>query len=359
LRCRKGTFHEDNKMTALFLFVLLSLLAYFGTHFAWRSAEWLRIIDHPNERSSHAMPTPRGGGLAIVLLVLVVGLLFLMDAGWNRRAIYLAGAAVIAWLGWRDDIHSLSPRIRLIVQSVVAAISIWGLGYFKTVTIPMVGELQLGLVGIAITFLWIVGLTNAYNFMDGIDGLAGGVALSAGIGWMWLGSNINNPFVFWIALATAAGSLGLLGHNWPPAKIFMGDVGSTFLGYSFAVLPLIASDQGGDALLLGTLLMWTIIMDAGVTFIRRLMRRENVFAPHRSHLYQRLVLAGYKHETVSSLYILLTLLAGVLAYEWSQGHQIAAPLIFIGLPLIWVVLSVHAARLRGAAVKTAPIVSDS
>jgi UDP-N-acetylmuramyl pentapeptide phosphotransferase/UDP-N-acetylglucosamine-1-phosphate transferase len=201
-------------------------------------------------------------------------------------------------------------------------------------------------------------LTNAYNFMDGINGMAGGVALSAGIGWMWLASNINNPFVFWIALAITAGSLGFLGHNWSPARIFMGDVGSTFLGYSFAVLPLISSDQGGDALMLGTLLMWTIIMDAGVTFTKRLIERENVFAPHRSHLYQQLVIAGYKHETVSSLYILLTLLAGLLSYEWSEGHQIAAPVIFIGLPLIWILISFHAARLRDTSLKSKPLASD-
>ena len=138
----------------------------------------------------------------------------------------------------------------------------------------------------------------------------------------------------------------------------MGDVGSTFLGYSFAVLPLISSDQGGDALMLGTLLMWTIILDAGLTFLGRLLRRENVFAPHRSHLYQRLVLAGYKHETISSLYVLLTLLAGLLSYEWSQGHQIAPPLIFLGLPLIWVLLSIHADRLRKPALEAKPLVSD-
>jgi len=138
----------------------------------------------------------------------------------------------------------------------------------------------------------------------------------------------------------------------------MGDVGSTFLGYSFAVLPLISSDQSGDALMLGTLLMWTIIMDAGVTFIGRLIKRENVFAAHRSHLYQRLVMAGYKHETVSSLYILLTLLAGLLSYEWSQGHQIAPPLIFLGLPLIWIVLSLRVARFRKAPSETKAVVSD-
>ncbi len=272
--------------------------------------------------------------------------------------IFLLGSAIIARLGWRDDTHSLSPRVRFIVQGIVAAISLLGLGYFKVVTIPMFGELQLGVFGILITFLWIIGLINAYNFMDGVDGMAGGVALSAGIGWMWLASTTNNAFTSWIALAIAASSLGFLGHNWSPAKIFMGDVGSTFLGYSFAVLPLLSSDQGGDALLLGTLLMWTIIIDAGITFIGRLLRRENVFAPHRLHLYQRLVRAGYKHETVSLLYILLTLLAGLLSYEWSQGHQIAAPLIFLGLPLIWISLSVYAARLRPTTLGTKSFVSD-
>ena len=345
-------------MTALLVFILLTGFSYSGVYWFRRYAEQRQLLDQPNERSSHVLPTPRGGGLAIAVLVLAVGLYFVTQAGVNRRVIYLVCSAIIAWLGWRDDLHSLSPRLRFLVQGLVAGVSIWGLGYFKAVTIPMLGELQLGVIGIAITFLWIVGLSNAYNFMDGIDGMAGGVALSAGIGWMWLASNINNPFVFWIALAITTGSLGFLGHNWSPARIFMGDVGSTFLGYSFAVLPLISSDQSGDALLLGTLLVWTIIMDAGITFVQRLIRGENVFAAHRSHLYQRLVLAGYKHETVSSLYILLTLFAGLLSYEWSQGHQIAPPLIFLGLPLIWILLSVHAARLRNTALKTKPLVSD-
>jgi UDP-N-acetylmuramyl pentapeptide phosphotransferase/UDP-N-acetylglucosamine-1-phosphate transferase len=345
-------------MTPFLVFILLTMLSYLGVYLIRHYAQRRQILDHPNERSSHVIPTPRGGGLAIVALVLGTGLWAVIEAGWNRGLIYIIGGATIAWLGWRDDLHSLSPRVRFAVQGIVAVISLLGLGYFRVVTIPMLGELQLGGLGIVITFLWIIGLTNAYNFMDGINGMAGGVALSAGIGWMWLASNINNPSVFWIALAITAGSLGFLGHNWSPAKVFMGDVGSTFLGYSFAVLPLISSDQGGDALLLGTLLMWTIIMDAGVTFIRRWIKGENVFAPHRSHLYQRLVIAGYKHETVSSLYILLTLLAGLLSYEWSQGHQIAPPLIFLGLPLIWILLSVHAARLRNRALETKPLPSD-
>jgi len=333
-------------MTATFLFIPLVIISYLAIYVIRHDAKRRQMLDRPNERSSHVVPTPRGGGLAIVILVLGTGLWSASQAGWNHTLIYLTSAGIIAWLGWRDDLHSLSPRLRFVVQGMVAAGSIAGLGYFKVVTIPMLGELQLGVVGIVITFLWIIGLTNAYNFMDGIDGMAGGVAFSAGIGWMWLASTTDNPLAFWVALAITASSLGFLGHNWSPAKIFMGDVGSTFLGYSFAVLPLLSADQGGDALLLGTLLMWTVIMDAGLTFIQRLIRRENVFAGHRSHLYQRLVIAGYKHETVSALYIFLTLLAGLLSYEWSQGHQIAPPLIFFGLPLIWCILSIHASRLR-------------
>ena len=301
------------------------------------------------------MPTPRGGGLAIVVLVTGAGLWSASDAGFSHALIYIVCGIIIAYLGWRDDVSSLSTRVRFAVQGLVAAVSIYGLGYFKTVTIPLFGELHLGVIGVIITFLWIIGLTNAYNFMDGIDGIAGGVALAGGLGWMMLASNMRNAFVFWIALAIAASSLGFLAHNWSPAKIFMGDVASTFLGYTFAVLPLLSADQGGDALMLGTLLMWTFIMDAGVTFIRRALKRENVFSAHRTHLYQRLVIGGYPHHMISTLYLMLTLLAGVLSFEWSRGSQLAPPLIILGLPLIWILLSRHAKSLTAKNAKVAKV----
>jgi len=336
-------------MDQIIIFILLTTLSYSGVLLIRRWVVKGQLLDHPNDRSMHSMPTPRGGGLAIVVIVLGSALWFANQTELSRSLIYIGCGAVIAWLGWWDDVKSLSHRLRFVVQGIVAVISIIGLGYFKAVTIPMFGELQLGAFGIVITFLWIVGLTNAYNFMDGIDGIAGGVAFSAGLGWMGLSiasGHWGNSFVFWIALAISAGSLGFLGHNWSPAKIFMGDVASTFLGYSFAVLPLLSAEKGGDALMLGTLLLWTFIMDAGLTFIKRLVKGEKVFSAHRTHLFQRLVIGGYKHSTISSLYILLTLFAGILSYEWARGHQIAAPLIFLGLPLIWILLSRHAARLK-------------
>jgi Fuc2NAc and GlcNAc transferase len=333
-------------MESIFIFIILATFSSLFVHLILHYAHKRQILDHPNERSSHVMPTPRGGGLAIVLLVTGTAIASIKEADFNHVIVYIVCGIVIAFLGWRDDISSLSPKIRFIVQGLVAAVSIYVLGYFKSVTIPLFGELQLGVVGIIITFLWILGLINAYNFMDGIDGMAGGVALAGVCAWMFLSANMGNNFVFWISFAIAASSLGFLFHNWSPAKIFMGDVASTFLGYTFAVLPLLSADEGGDALMLGTLIMWTFIMDAGVTFIRRGLKRENVFAAHRTHLYQRLVASGYKHATISLLYIFLTLLAGFLSYAWSLGQVYAPPLIIIGLPLIWIFLSRYVSKLN-------------
>jgi UDP-GlcNAc:undecaprenyl-phosphate/decaprenyl-phosphate GlcNAc-1-phosphate transferase len=340
-------------MSSVIAFFVLAILSYLGVSYFCRIAWKYKILDKPNERSSHSMPIPLGGGLAIVLIVLATGAWVVNEIDWKRSLIYIISASIIAWMGWRDDVRSLPAVFRLLVQSLIAIVSIWSMGYFKVVAVPLFGDLQLGVVGIIITFLWIVGLTNAYNFMDGIDGNAGGVAFSAALGWMWLSGNTQTWFVFWVALAIAASSLGFLGHNWSPAKVFMGDVGSTFLGYSFAVLSLVSADQGGDALLIGTLLMWIVIMDSFVTFLGRLLKRENVFTGHRAHLFQRLVLGGYKHTTISLLYILLTSIAGMLAYLWSQDDQVAPLLIFFGLPSIWILLSMHATRLQGIAPKSA------
>jgi UDP-N-acetylmuramyl pentapeptide phosphotransferase/UDP-N-acetylglucosamine-1-phosphate transferase len=329
-------------------FFLLTILAYLGVDWIRRLAIRRHIIDHPNARSSHSIPTPRGGGLAIVVLVIGAALVFGLVNGFDRQSlVYVIAGIVLAWLGWQDDVRSLSSRMRFIVQALAVTVAMLGLGYFTSVTIPLFGELQLGWVGIPITFFWILGLINAYNFMDGLDGFAGGVALAAGLGWMILSSTfggLENPLAFWITLAIAASSLGFLGHNWPPARIFMGDVASTFLGFSFAVLPLLSAKQGGDPLMFGTAILWTFIMDAGLTFLRRLAKRENVFAAHRSHLYQRLAGSGIRPAIVSALFILLTLLGAGLSIIWARGIHSIAPLIIFGLPAIWIVLSLYTAR---------------
>ncbi|MDX2111814.1 MAG: glycosyl transferase, partial [Verrucomicrobiota bacterium] len=172
--------------------------------------------------------------------------------------------------------------------------------------------------------LWMVGLTNAYNFMDGCDGIAGGQALMAGLGWVMLTLcfPINTEVMIYGAVI-AGTATGFLCYNWQPSKLFLGDVGSAFLGFTFAWMPLLAADIAEDIALTlgaGALLLWPFIMDASFTFGRRLLRGENVFKAHRSHLYQRLVLSGWSHARVSLLYMGLAITGWPLAWVWSTGH---------------------------------------
>ncbi|MDO9086236.1 MAG: glycosyltransferase family 4 protein [Anaerolineaceae bacterium] len=329
-------------MKELIAFILLTAVAYFGVDLV---RNWLmkrRIIDLPNERSSHSVPTPRGGGLIIVLITLTVALVsFLIAQEWKTGLVFVVIGCGVAWIGWQDDLRSLSPKLRFLLQGMAAIVTIIGFGYFDAVTIPLFGILHLGIIGIPITFLWLVGLINAFNFMDGIDGISGSVALTAALGWMlFLGVNgqFSSP-LFWIALAIAASNLGFLGHNWSPARIFMGDVASTFLGFCFAVLPLLSVGKVEDSFLLGVIVLWAYILDTFITFARRAIKREKVFSAHRSHIYQRLVISGYQVSSITSLYLMLTSLGVVLAYAWIQKFSFAPAAIIIGLPVLWILLT--------------------
>jgi len=275
------------------------------------------------------MPTPRGAGAVIVATTLSIWLAFNL-VGPDEACLWTPwlGALLVAVIGWLDDVHTLSSELRLGVHCSAAIVGILGTGTWRTVTISGVVNLSLGWFGFPFTLIWIVGLINAYNFMDGIDGIAGSQAVVAGAGWFILGVLWDAPTVAGLGLVLAASSLGFLIHNWHPASIFMGDVSSGFLGYMFAILPLM---QNGDSshsvtLLPGILLVWPFLFDTILTFVRRLKNGEDVLAPHRSHLYQRLVISGFSHQTVTLLYAGLAALGliFVLVAQWQPVAYLAA-----------------------------------
>lgn len=267
------------------------------------------FLDVPNERSSHTVPTPRGGGLIVVIVCLtgyVIATLFLTG---GFRWSYLVGAAAVALISWIDDLYTVSSVWRFAVHTFAAFAAILTLGCFRQISLPALGVFDLGILGGVLTFFWIVWLTNAYNFMDGIDGIAGLQAVTAGIGWYLCGNLLGAPAAGFYGGVIAAAGLGFLLLNWQPAKIFMGDVGSAFLGYSFAVLPLLAkSDPNLNAenekklLPAAVILVWLFVFDTLWTFGRRVLNGEKVWQAHRSHLYQRLVISGFSHSAVSGLY---------------------------------------------------------
>lgn len=330
-------------MIKFFIFLMITVLSYFFVRWLRFLLQRSQIFDIPNDRSSHSIPTVRGGGLAIVGLSLLVVLGYAILSGdWLTSTVFILLAGVIAWLGWQDDVHSLSPKIRFLVQTIVAITTIVFLGYFKYLHIPLLGEIHIGVLGIPLTILWIVGLTNAYNFIDGLDGFAGGQAVLIAAGWIWISSSANglpNPLAQWIALAIAASSLGFLPHNWPRADIFLGDVASTFLGYCFAVLPLLSLPNDGKPVLVGVVMVWAILLDTGITFFRRALKHEKLFAAHRTHLYQRWILNGMRPVWVNLSFYSFILIGIFLLWGWFNKLPAFPALIVIGLPVIWFVLS--------------------
>jgi UDP-N-acetylmuramyl pentapeptide phosphotransferase/UDP-N-acetylglucosamine-1-phosphate transferase len=272
------------------------------------------LLDVPNERSSHHQPVPRGGGIAIVLVVLGgVTLQALVTGRLAALGPFLVGGALVAGVSLYDDVRSLATGPRLAAHLAAALLALWGYTEARGLPLPLAGEA--GWASAVVTCVWIVGLINAYNFMDGIDGLAAAQAVIAGLAWGVLGVAFGSAEVALIGALAAGGALGFLPFNRAPARIFLGDVGSAFLGYTFAVLPLLLGAHP-RAWLAAVSIVSVFVFDTVFTFLRRLWHREPVLRAHRSHLYQRLVIAGRSHRAVTRLYAALAALlaaAGVAA----------------------------------------------
>lgn len=269
---------------------------------AWLPA--MGMIDRP-VAGFQDRAVPRGGGLAIVLpLLLLAGLTLPTDgAACRRMVIPVAAATGVAVISLVDDIRTVAVPVRLAVHVAMAALTIAVLGPIEAISAGPWGTLSFGFASWPLTLVWIVGMTNAFNFMDGVDAMAGvttAVASMAAAAAAWL---VGEPNVCALACVLGGASLGFLTVNWPPARIFMGDVGSTFCGFLLATIPLMTTATSEPRVgLIVALAASPFVLDTAVTLVRRLLRCENIFQPHRSHYYQRLVLAGWPHGMVSCLY---------------------------------------------------------
>lgn len=306
-----------------------------------------KLLDVPNDRSSHSTPTPRGGGAAIALVVVAGWSIALVVSGGTTAVWLIATSTVIACISWLDDLHTLKSRTRFMVHAAAVGIMAAMVGYVDTFAFPAAGTFFVGLVGVPLTLVWGIGLTNAYNFMDGIDGIAALQALAASVGWACLGWLAGHDLLLWSGIATAGATLGFLPHNWSPARIFMGDVGSAFLGFVFAALLLVAIGDDSGAVdtervpIVAVAFVWPFVFDAMLTFLRRLKNGEDVFTAHRSHLYQRMVISGRSHAFVSSIYGILAAIAVAAALfwytsmPWSEGALLVVLLVeSIGLVVV-------------------------
>jgi len=295
-------------VSTVYLFISAFAASWIGVALFRRWTIRRGFLDIPNVRSSHSTPTPRGGGLIIVLVCLVcywaTAFLFQFEISWG----YFLGALLVATVGWLDDIYSLGFTIRLLVHAAAASILISDVGSWSEFFIPLASiSIPVGSVlGIFLAVVWVVWLVNAFNFIDGIDGIAALQAIVAGLAWAALGYTFGFHGVFLLAGVIASASAGFLIHNWQPAKIFMGDVGSSFLGFTLAAMPLLARSESkleSPILpLIGVAFVWLVVLDTVFTRAKRVLSGQNVLEAHREHIYQKLTIEGKKHATVALMY---------------------------------------------------------
>lgn len=322
----------------------------------WVLMKRVRIIDMPNERSSHANPTPRSGGIAIVV-TFFVGLMALWmvsdDAvlGQGYFWAFCATSFLIAVVSIIDDLSGMSFKAKLMLQ-IACAVAVMAMGVvIDRLSLPVLGVWHLGWLAYPLTLVWIVGLTNAFNFMDGIDGIAGGTAIVAAGFFAAITFMQGSTFIYLVSIVIVGASLGFLLWNWQPAKIFMGDSGSQFLGFVLAVLAVMAGrfDDSHVSFYVMGLLFFHFIWDTAYTMIRRLRAGERVTEAHRTHLYQLMTRLGLSHARVSTAYVLIGVLQGVGALVLVNVDGELRVLVFVPFVVLQVLLTLTVMRRARAA----------
>lgn len=287
---------------------------------------WLQrraILDHPVDRSSHNVPVPRGGGLALIPVLVLAWLgLAAVGAAPAGTPVIALGAALLALLSWYDDLRSLAAGLRLLAHFAAAALGVASLAasgpVFQGVLPPFFDR-----AGAVMLWVWFI---NLYNFMDGIDGITGGesVAIGVGVAATLALAGLAADSGVGPALCVATGALGFLRWNWPPARVFLGDVGSVPLGYLLGWLLLLLATEGLWAPAL--ILPLYYLADATLTLLKRILRGERFWQPHRQHFYQRAVAPGDNHASVLQLVLAGNLLLVLLALL-----AIVAPILALAL----------------------------
>jgi len=282
---------EQAYLLIIALTVFLSwLLTGLATWYASRAG----LLDHPGERHSHRQATPRGGGAGLIAaLVLVTSVIAASSMPSNWAGCILPGMIVLAITGWWDDHRSLGIGLRFLIQ---LAVTIYLIACLSG------NDWTGGWIAMALAGLFVLWMTNLYNFMDGSNGMAGLQGLFAGGVLAWLFAQAGESEWSLLSLLLAAACAGFLPWNLGRARVFMGDVGSLSLGFLFAALLLQGVGSGAFSLPAGLLVMLLFLTDASLTLLSRVTRGERWYNAHRQHLYQRMIAGGWSHGRVALCY---------------------------------------------------------
>lgn len=317
--------------------ILPALLAFVSAWLITRSLcspkSFLSIFAHPNDRTLHSTPTPQTGGLAVIVSVVIALLAAasvlalvqpsqpLLPKGVASGSLWIVVSMLLVFtVSFIDDCIGLPASLRLGVQAAAAFIIISGVGLtLSSIPIPGGLTIELGLAAIPVSALLLIWMANLYNFMDGMDGFAGGMTFW-GFGFLaYFGWQTHFPVMLIISTFVAMGALGFLMHNFPPARIFMGDAGSITLGFLAGTFMILGVRDGIFDLWVPIMIFSPFIADATATLLRRALLRKRIWEAHREHYYQRVVLSGWSHRrTVLAEYGIMILCGGLaIAYHHS------------------------------------------
>lgn len=291
---------------------LALVIAYLSVPLAERLAFKLGAIDEPDARKVHNGPMPRLGGIAIFagFLVAVLAVVKVQGPYWG----IIIGGVIVFLVGVLDDIYSLSPWAKLLGQVVAAGVAVYAGVTVHFMTNPFDGLIYLGKLGVPLTLLWIIGITNAVNLIDGLDGLAAGVSGIAALTMGIVAFRQEELLVALVSFILVGAVLGFLPHNFHPARIFMGDAGALFLGFILSCLAVVglAKSAAIISLFIPIVILGIPIFDTFFAIIRRINKKVPIFKPDRNHLHHRLMALGYSHrQSVLIIYGVSVFFGGV------------------------------------------------
>lgn len=314
----------------------------------------IRVPDVPDPRKAHSATTPKSGGVGIVLAFLLgVTLLYLYGHASRLADPYfigvIAAAVIIAAVSLLDDIKNMPYSIKLAGQILAAAVAVGSGLWIHGVTLPYYGFVNLGWVGVPLTLGFLLFITNAMNFIDGLNGLAGGVTLISCLFLAAIAGPLGGFFVYTVSLLLAGGVLGFLPFNFPKGRIFMGDVGSQFCGFLLALLGIAASrfQHIQMSFLLVPFLLFGVIYDVAFTLIRRALAGENLARAHNGHLYQVIYRAGMPAPYVAMVHWLFVILGGITAIIFTfapEKDHILVGFLPVITQVIWTIYVIYRAR---------------
>jgi len=291
--------------------------AYIMTKRAGRGAP----IDVPSGRSSHRRPTVTGGGVGLACALCLSPLLIALR---GKFGLFGIATVIVAATGLVDDYRDLPTHWRLFLELGAAGLILGAGMEFLQFQMPWGHNITLWWAAVPLTLLWITGVTNLYNFIDGVDGLAASLAVIYSSGIAWVSFATIHAYEGTVALVVVAACLGFLWFNFPPARVFMGDVGSLTLGFILSILAIRLSTSGEQPvpLVFFLILYSSFLFDTSYTILRRALRGEKFWLAHRAHLYERLTLIGWSHLHVTLLYVGLSLVSLGLAVGYLRASPV-------------------------------------